>query len=474
MYTGLFMYLCALKKVKGVLKLKKYDVVIVGGGIGGLMTAYSIHENNKDASVCILDRGNVIEKRTCPIIAGKAQKCVSCKSCGIMQGMGGCGAYSDGKFIISTEYGGWLPMYLGDEKTIEYIEKLDKILIAHGATEKVYLPSDRIKLECLKYDMRLLQAKVKHLGTDGNFKTMQRLIEELGTYTDIHTNVDVTDIDTDKKTLITSDGEYNYGKLVVAVGRVGSGWFEKLCREKGIPVENNQVDIGVRVELPRLVWQDISREIYEPKVLYRTKKYGDVCRMFCFNDGGEVVMENSGGIMTVNGHANSDESKKTKNSNFALLSTVNFTQPFNEPIAYAKHIAHLSNMVSGGGVIVQKFGDLIGGKRTNERRMEKSTVIPTLKAVPGDLSLCIPKRQLDNIIETLYAINNIAPGTANYDTLLYGVEAKYYSVRPKFINSDFEIADGIYAIGDGSGVTRGLSQAGAMGLYVGEKLCQKK
>ncbi len=453
--------------------MKKYDVVVIGGGIGGLMAAYSVRQNNPDASIVIIDRGNVIEKRTCPIIAGKTQKCISCRSCGIMQGMGGCGAYSDGKFIISTEYGGWLPSYLGDDKTIEYIEKLDKILLSYGATEKVYMPSDRIKLECLKYDMRLLQARVKHLGTDGNFKTMQKLICDLGTKVDINTLEDVTDIDVDRKTVATTKDSYSYGKLVIAVGRVGSGWFEKLCIQKGIPVENNQVDIGVRVELPRLVWQDISKEIYEPKILYRTKKYGDVCRMFCFNDGGEVVMENSDGIMTVNGHANSDESKKTKNSNFALLSTVNFTQPFNEPIAYAKHIARLSNMVSGGGVIVQKFGDLLDGKRTNERRMEKSTVVPTLKAVPGDLSLCIPKRQLDNIIETLYAINNIAPGTANYDTLLYGVEAKYYSVRPKFINQNFEICPDVYAIGDGSGVTRGLSQAGAMGLYVGDAICNK-
>ncbi len=453
--------------------MKKYDVLIIGGGIGGLMAAYSVHIENPDASVCIIDRGNVIEKRTCPIIAGKTDKCITCTSCGIMQGMGGCGAYSDGKFIISTEYGGWLPEYLGDEKTLEYIELLDQYLLAYGATDKVYLPSDRIKLECLKYDMRLLQAKVKHLGTDGNFNTMKNLISDLANYIDIHTNEDVTDIETDKKLVISSKDTYSYDKLVIAVGRVGSGWFEKLCKSKGIPVENNQVDIGVRVELPRLVWQDISREIYEPKILYRTKKYGDICRMFCFNDGGEVVMENSGGILTVNGHANSDESKKTKNSNFALLSTVNFTQPFEEPIAYAKHVAHLSNMVSGGGVIVQKFGDLLDGKRSNERRMEKSTVIPTLKAVPGDLSLCIPKRQLDNIIETLYAINNIAPGTANYDTLLYGVEAKYYSVRPKFINSDFEIIPDVYAIGDGSGVTRGLSQAGAMGIYVGKAICKK-
>ena len=453
--------------------MKNYDIVIVGGGIGGLMSAYSAYEHNKDAKICIIDRGNQIDKRTCPIIAKKTEKCVSCKSCGRMQGLGGCGAYSDGKFIISTEYGGWLPNYIGPEKTIEYIEKLDRILVSYGAHENVYMPSDEIKLECLKYDLRLLQAKVKHLGTDGNFKTMSRLIADLATKVDIYTNEDVTDILEDKHVVVSDKQHYTYKKLVIAVGRVGSGWFGDLCRKKGIRVANNQVDIGVRVELPRLVWRHISKVIYEPKILYRTKKYGDICRMFCFNDGGEVVMENSDGIMTVNGHANNDESKKTVNTNFALLSTVNFTQPFEEPIAYAKHVAHLSNMVSGGSVLVQRFGDLLEGKRTNEHRISQSTVRPTLKAVPGDLSLCIPKRQLDNIIETMYAINNIAPGTSNYDTLLYGVEAKYYSVRPNFINGDFEICDDVYAIGDGSGVTRGLSQAGAMGLYVGEVIARQ-
>ena len=447
-----------------------YDIVIIGGGIGGLMTAYSAYEKNKDAKICIIDRGNPIEKRSCPIIAKKVSKCINCKPCSIMQGLGGCGAYSDGKFIISTEYGGWLPQYLGEEKTIEYIERVDKILVSYGAHENVYMPSDEIKLECMKYDLRLLQARVKHLGTDGNLKTMTKLIADLSGKIDIFPNEDVVEIKEDKHIIKSDKDEYSYKKLVVAVGRVGAGWFGDLCRSKGITVSNNQVDIGVRGELPRLVWREISRQIYEPKILYRTKKYGDICRMFCFNDGGEVVMENSDGIMTVNGHANNDESKKTQNTNFALLSTVNFTQPFEEPIAYAKHVASLSNMVSGGGVLVQRFGDLLDGKRTNDHRIAQSTVRPTLNAVPGDLSLCIPKRQLDNIIETMYAINNIAPGTSNYDTLLYGVEAKYYSVRPNFINENFEICDDVYAIGDGSGVTRGLSQAGAMGLYVGEKI----
>lgn len=208
--------------------------------------------------------------------------------------------------------GGWLPNYLGPETTIDYIEKLDRILVSYGAHENIYMPSDEIKLECLKYDLRLLQARVKHLGTDGNFKTMSRLIADLATKVDIFTNEDVTDIDEVKRVVHSDKDEYSYKKLVIAVGRVGSGWFGELCHKKGIPVANNQVDIGVRVELPRLVWRHISKVIYEPKILYRTKKYGDICRMFCFNDGGEVVMENSDGIMTVNGMPTTTKPKKRR------------------------------------------------------------------------------------------------------------------------------------------------------------------
>lgn len=226
--------------------------------------------------------------------------------------------------------------------------------------------------------------------------------------------------------------------------------------------------MGVRVELPRIIWEGISEKIYEPKIFYRTKDHGDCTRTFCFNSGGEVVIENNDGILTVNGHANADPALKTQNSNFSILSTTRFTQPFNEPIAYAKHICKLANMIAGGGVIVQRFGDLVNNRRTNDHRLKQSRVRPSLNAVAGDLSLCIPKRQLDNIIETIYALDKIAPGTANYDTLLYGVEAKFYSIKPKFQDNDFRIRDNIYTIGDGAGITRGLAQAGANGLYVAD------
>ena len=287
---------------------------------------------------------------------------------------------------------------------------------------------------------------------------------------DIFTDTKVENIDIAEKCITANGKTYYYNKLILAVGRVGSSWLAQFCRENGIELSNSQVDIGVRVELPRVIWEDISKQIYEPKIIYRTKTYGDRTRMFCFNSGGEVVMENSNGILTVNGHANSDEALKTKNSNFAILSTQNFTEPFNQPIAYAKQIAGLANMVSGGSVIVQRFGDLVEGRRTNAHRLAQSTTIPTLNATPGDLSLCMPKRQLDNIIETIYALDKIAPGTANRDTLLYGAECKYYSARPKFLNDRFEIAKDIFCIGDGASVTRSLSQAGAQGLYVADQI----
>ncbi|MBE6819093.1 MAG: FAD-dependent oxidoreductase [Ruminococcaceae bacterium] len=453
--------------------MKKYDVIIVGGGIGGLMTAKRLIEGENTPSVAIFEQGASLENRKCPIVEGKADKCIHCKSCAIMSGIAGAGAFSDGKFNITTEYGGWLQEYIGHDMALAYQYQVYDILKPLDDKHKVYAPNDALKTEAIKYDLHMLQGEVVHFGTDGNLRIMTKLVDILKEKVDIHTNAKVEAIDIQNKTIQVQGESYAYGKLVLAVGRVGSSWLAQFCQENGIELSNSQVDIGVRVELPRVIWEDISRQIYEPKIIYRTKTYGDRTRMFCFNSGGEVVMENSNGILTVNGHANSDEKLKTKNSNFAILSTQNFTEPFNQPIAYAKQIARLANMVSGGSVIVQRFGDLVEGKRTNAHRLSQSTTIPTLNATPGDLSLCMPKRQLDNIIETIYALDKIAPGTANRDTLLYGAECKYYSARPKFLNTEFEIAQDIYCIGDGASVTRSLSQAGAQGLYVADKILDK-
>ena len=461
------------------MKMKQhYDIAIIGGGIGGLMTAYRLLERNPQLRIAMVEKGHPIEKRVCPIVAKKTDKCIKCKSCAIMEGMAGAGAFSDGKYVISTEYGGWLTDFLNPETVIDYIEQADKILIKYGATQERFQPSDELKKLCLQHDLHMAQAQVKHLGTDNNFDTMRHMIEDIMDQFDVCTDTVATDIDKDTRQIVTEgpDGTQAFTAevIVFAVGRAGSRFFTAWCEKNQIPLTNNQVDIGVRVELPSMIWEHFSEKIYEPKIWYRSKGYGDTTRMFCFNERGYVVTENTDGVLTVNGHAYKDKSRKTNNSNFALLSTMHFTEPFKDPIEYARHVASLANLISGGSVLVQRLGDLENGRRSDEKRMAQSTTRPTMEAVAGDLSLCIPKRQLDNIVETLHALDKIAPGTANYDTLLYGIECKYYSARPKTVDFVLEGCKDIYAIGDGAGFTRSLSQAAAHGLYVADLICNKR
>ena len=454
--------------------MENFDVVIIGGGIGGLMCAYRLIEKKPDLKIVLFERGHGLQNRRCPIVAKKTKYCVKCDPCNIMEGMGGAGAFSDGKYIISSEYGGWLPDVMDSNEVIDYIEQADKILVSFGATTERYKPSDELKRECIKYDLHMQQAQVKHLGTDANFDTMFKMVNYLEDKISIRTLTTVIGVDKDKMVVKAKDknGEYEVSgkKIIFAVGRAGSRVFASWCKENNIKCTNNQVDIGVRVELPAMVWEHFSKKIYEPKIFYRSKQYGDVTRMFCFNERGHVVTENTDGVLTVNGHSFKDEAKKSTNSNFALLSTTKFTEPFNEPIEYARYVASLANKISGGSVLVQRLGDLESGRRTDAKRLKQSTVRPTLDAVPGDLSLCMPKRQLDNIIETLHALDAIAPGTANYDTLLYGIECKFYSARPECENFELINARGIYALGDGAGFTRSLSQAAANGLIVADNL----
>lgn len=456
---------------------KHYDIAIIGGGIGGLMTAYRLCEKAPKLSVCILEKGHDIGKRVCPIVIRKAESCVHCTSCAIMEGMAGAGAFSDGKYVISTEYGGWLTDFLPATTVINYIEQADSILVNFGATTERFMPDNELKKLCLQQDLHMSQAQLKHLGTDSNFDTMCRMIDSLRNKCDIITDTEVTDVDTKTSTIFykqhSTEDNLTAGNIIFAVGRAGSRFFSRWCTDHNIPLANNQVDIGVRVELPSMIWEHFSQKIYEPKIWYRSKSYGDITRMFCFNERGHVVTENTDGVLTVNGHSFREEERKTSNSNFALLTTIRFTQPFKYPIEYARHVASLANLISGGSVLVQRLGDLEIGRRTDEKRLSQSTTIPTLKAVAGDLSLCLPKRQIDNIVETLHALDKIAPGTANYDTLLYGVECKYYSARPECKNFRLNGFDNIYAIGDGAGFTRSLSQAAANGLYVADLLVHK-
>lgn len=455
----------------------KRRVIIIGGGISGLMAANRLIEKSSNIDVTLIEKGADINQRNCPIILGKVDACINCVSCGVMEGLAGAGAYSDGKYIISTEYGGWLTDFLEPKVVLNYIEQADQILVQHGATTERYLPSDELKTLCLKHDLHMQQAQVKHLGTDANYATMVHMVNALRNKITLITRAEVIDVDGLTKTVTYLKNNETYtlvgDDIIFAVGRSGSNFFSNWCKNHQVPLTNNQVDIGVRVELPYEIWKHFSSVIYEPKIWYRSQKYGDITRMFCFNERGHVVTENTNDILTVNGHAFKEEERKTHNSNFALLSTIRFTTPFNQPIEYAREVAHLGNLISGGSILVQRLGDLIQGRRTDDKRLAANTVRPTLKAVAGDLSLCMPKRQLDDIIETLYALDKVAPGTANADTLLYGVETKYYSARPSTHDFELEGLKDVYAIGDGAGFTRSLSQAAAHGLYVADKILAK-
>lgn len=457
--------------------IKKFDVAIIGGGIGGLMAAYRLKENTPDIKVVITERGNTLEKRSCP--AGRNSTCIHCKTCSITSGYAGAGAFSDGKFNLGTAYGGTLGEELGDTVANRYIDEVDKILDKYctSGKVKVYKSNDDLKLKCLQNNLRLLDMNVKHLGTDKNFITMQNLIcaiKESGVET-LHFY--------DCKSVEKTDGGYilNYTngeqleaeRIIIATGRSGANFVADFCRSFGVKMHSNHIDIGVRVEMKDIIWKEFSDKIYEPKILYKTKTFEDRCRMFCFNKGGLVSAENNHGIITANGHSYAEDEKRTENCNFAILSSIRFTEPFNQPTEYAESISRLANMIGKGNVLVQRFGDLIRGRRTNEHRLSQNTVEPTLKATAGDISLVLPHRILSNIIETIYALDKVAPGTANDDTLLYGCESKYYSIRPEFMNNEFELCDGVYIIGDGSGICRGLSQSGAMGIYVADCITKK-
>lgn len=456
---------------------KSFDVVIIGGGIGGLMAAYRLQKNNASLKIAITERGNTLEKRYCP--AGRNSTCVHCKTCSITSGYAGAGAFSDGKFNLGTAYGGTLGEELGDALANKYIDEVDKILVEYctSGVPKVYKSNDDLRLKCLQNNLRLLDMNVKHLGTDKNYETMKNLIDAIAKNgVEMFSFYDCERIEKCEGGFIlhyTNGEEISAKKIIIATGRGGANFVSKFCNDFGVKMSSNHIDIGVRVEMKDIIWREFSDKIYEPKILYKTKTFEDKCRMFCFNKGGLVSAENNHGIITANGHSYAEDERKTENCNFAILSSIHFTEPFNQPTEYAENISRLANMIGNGNVIVQRFGDLIRGRRTNSHRLSQNTVEPTLKATAGDISLVLPHRTLTNIIETIYALDRVAPGTANDDTLLYGCESKYYSIRPHFINNEFELYEGVYIIGDGSGICRGLSQSGAMGIYVADCITKK-
>jgi uncharacterized FAD-dependent dehydrogenase len=393
-----------------------------------------------------------------------------------MNGFGGAGGMSDGKYNITNNFGGELFKYVGRDEALELMEYIDEVNCKMGGAEaKLYsTENNELRTKALRYDLHLLDAKVRHLGTDRNLVILGNLYDYLKDKIDIMFNTEVTDIQKqgDGFSVVTDKQEYSSNRLILATGRSGSKWISKICGKLGIKTESNRVDIGVRVELPASIFEHITSEVYESKIVYRTKKYNDLVRTFCMNPHGEVVSENTNGIVTVNGHSYSDPKYHTENTNFALLVSNKFTEPFKNSNEYGESIAKLSNML-GGGVLVQRFGDLVKGRRSSDRRMEKSFLHPTLNATSGDLSLVIPKRQLDDIIEMIYALDKIAPGTANEDTLLYGVEVKFYNSQVEVDNNLETIIKGLYILGDSSGVTHSLSQASASGVYVARLLCKE-
>ena len=447
----------------------KYDVIIVGAGPGGIFSAYELCRSNQNLKIAVLELGRPLAQRKCPIDGKTVKSCVRCPVCSIMSGFGGAGAFSDGKYNITNQFGGTLYEYVGKTEAIELMRYVDDINRSHGgeATRLYSTANTKIKRMCLENGLHLLDAQVRHLGTDINYVVLENLYEELKDRVDFRFNTAVTALRRVEGGYEVQAGEQSFTArhCIVSVGRSGSKWMETVCSELGITTHSNRVDIGVRVELPAEVFAHLTDELYESKIVYRTEKFEDLVRTFCMNPHGVVVNENTNGIVTVNGHSYEDPSKHTENTNFALLVSKHFSEPFKDSNGYGESIARLSNML-GGGVIVQRFGDLVRGRRSTEARIRDSFVTPTLAATPGDLSLVIPKRILDGIIEMIYALDKIASGTANDDTLLYGVEVKFYNMEVEIDRNLETSSPGLYVIGDCSGVTHSLSHASASGVHV--------
>ena len=453
----------------------KYDVIIIGAGPGGIFSAYELSRLAPQLKVLVLEEGNPLSRRKCPIDGDKIKSCIGCKPCSIMNGFGGAGAFSDGKYNITNAFGGTLYAHIGKDKAIDLMKYVDGINLAYGGegTKLYSTANSSIKKLCLQNGLHLLEASVRHLGTDINYVVLENLYNELKEKVEFRFNCAAKKVRKGSTgyTVETETGEFTGDYCIISAGRSGSKWMEQVCRDMDIPTHSNRVDIGVRVELPAEVFAHLTDELYESKIVYRTEKYGDLVRTFCMNPKGAVVNENTNGIVTVNGHSYEDPAKQTGNTNFALLVAKHFSEPFKDSNGYGESIARLSNML-GGGVIVQRFGDLIRGKRSTSERIRESFTVPTLQATPGDLSLVIPKRILDGIIEMIYALDKIAPGTANDDTLLYDVEVKFYNMEVE-INDNLEtLHKGLYAIGDCSGITHSLSHASASGVYVARHIAE--
>ena len=453
-----------------------YDVEIIGAGPGGIFSAYEMVKKKTGLRVAVVESGQELKKRNCPIDGEKVKNCIHCATCAIMNGFGGAGAFSDGKYNITNDFGGTLHAYIGKKKAIELMEYVDELNVKYGGegTKMYSTAGTKFKKTCMQNKLTLLEASVRHLGTDINYIVLENIYDELKDKVDFFFRTPVQSVERTKDgyRIITEQGATEGRQCIISVGRSGSKWMEKVCADLEIPTKSNRVDLGVRVEIPAVIFEDITDELYESKIVYRTEKFEDDVRTFCMNPNGIVVNENTNGIITVNGHSFEDASKKTENTNFALLVAKHFSEPFKDSNGYGESIARLSNML-GGGVIVQRFGDLERGRRSTHKRIEEGNVRPTLSATPGDLSLVLPKRILDGIIEMIYALDKIAPGVANDDTLLYGVEVKFYNMEVELDDHLETRHKGLFVIGDGSGVTHSLSHASASGVYVADHIIEE-
>ena len=459
---------------------KRYDVIIIGAGPSGIFCAYQLKEEKPELKILMIEKGRSIEQRNCP--KRKTNVCVNCKPCSITTGFAGAGAFSDGKLSLSPDVGGNLPEILGYEKTKELLKRSDDIYLKFGADTKVY-GIDReaeirdIRRKAINANLKLVECPIRHLGTEEGYKIYAKLqhhLEETGV--DLIFNTMVSDIiieDNIVKGVVTDKGDTFYAdRIASGVGREGAEWFTHICSNHGIETKAGTVDVGVRVEVRDEVMQFLNENLYEAKLIYRTPTFDDKVRTFCTNPSGEVATEYyENGLAVVNGHAYKSKTYKTDNTNFAILVSKNFTKPFNTPIEYGRKIAELSNMLCGGKILVQTFGDFKRGRRTTEERLCRCNLMPTLKdAVPGDLSLVFPHRIMVDIEEMIYALDKITPGLASDETLLYGVEVKFYSNKV-IVNEKFETnVQGLYAMGDGAGITRGLQQASANGICVAESM----
>ncbi len=468
---------------------KNYDVVIVGAGPAGIMCAYELAEKNKDLKVLLLDKGRDIYTRKCPIMDKKIDKCpvqkngfVACNPyCSITNGFGGAGAYSDGKFNITSEFGGWMDEYLDPNTILELIRYADSINLKFGAPLNLTNPNTEkvkeIEKRGLAVGLKLLRSELRHLGTEVNLQVLKNMYEDLKNRIDMYFKTEVKNIivenESIKGVVLTNDTKVFAPHVAILPGRDGSYWLSNLANEHNISMKSNHVDIGVRVETNNEIMEEINEHLYEGKFIYRTQ-VGSTVRTFCSNPSGHVVIENHSGTMLANGHAYSDDSLGSKNTNFALLVSHRFTEPFNQPNEFAHGVSKLANMLSNGSIILQRFGDLQKGRRSTHKRISEGFVTPTLKeAVPGDLGLVLPYKTMRSIIEMIEALDHITPGVASEHTLLYGVEAKFYSARPE-VNNKFESKiKGLYFGGDGAGITRGLAQASANGIWIARDIVEK-